>query len=44
MGDEKTIYMGADHAGYNLKNYLKIYLAKAGYNIIDMGSLTKENC
>lgn len=38
MGDEKTIYMGADHAGYNLKNYLKIYLAKAGYNIIDMGS------
>lgn len=38
MDEKKTIYIGSDHAGYNLKNYLKSYLARSGYNVIDMGN------
>lgn len=38
MTDKKTIYIGADHGGYNLKNYLKLYLTKSGYDVIDMGN------
>ncbi len=35
---KKTIYIGSDHAGYTLKNYLRTYLARLGYNVIDMGN------
>ena len=38
MEEEKTIYIGADHAGFNLKNYLKAYLSKKGYDPVDMGN------
>jgi ribose 5-phosphate isomerase B len=38
MNDKKTIYIGADHAGFNLKNYLKTYLEKMGYKPVDMGN------
>ncbi|MCX7992799.1 MAG: ribose 5-phosphate isomerase B [Fimbriimonadales bacterium] len=31
------LYMGADHAGYPLKEYLKNYLAQQGYEILDVG-------
>ncbi|MCX7925718.1 MAG: ribose 5-phosphate isomerase B [Fimbriimonadales bacterium] len=31
------LYMGADHAGYPLKEYLKDYLAQQGYEILDVG-------
>ena len=36
--EEKTIYIGSDHAGFKLKNYIKIYLLKIGYIPIDMGN------
>ena len=32
------IYIAADHAGFKLKNYLKEYLLKNGYNVEDCGA------
>ncbi|PJA47208.1 ribose-5-phosphate isomerase [Candidatus Uhrbacteria bacterium CG_4_9_14_3_um_filter_36_7] len=34
----KTIYIGADHAGYEYKEQLKNFLSKQGYEIIDKGN------
>ena len=34
---EKTILMAADHGGANLKNALKTYLQKKGFNVVDYG-------
>ena len=31
------IYLGSDHAGFKLKEQLKAYLVKKGYNCIDIG-------
>lgn len=36
--EKKTIFIGSDHAGFKLKNYIKIYLSKSGYIPIDMGN------
>jgi len=35
---EKTIYIGSDHAGFRLKEYIRIYLSKTGYGPVDMGN------
>ena len=35
---KSTIYIGADHAGWELKEFLEEYLKKEGFNIIDMGN------
>jgi ribose 5-phosphate isomerase B len=35
---KQTIHLGADHAGFELKEHLKKYLQKKGYNIIDHGA------
>jgi ribose 5-phosphate isomerase B len=32
------VYLGADHAGYELKVHLATYLAKQGYEIVDVGA------
>ena len=32
------IYIGADHAGFRLKEYIKIYLSKTGYTPVDIGN------
>ena len=37
-GEDKSIYIGADHAGFRLKEYIRIYLSKAGYIPVDMGN------
>lgn len=34
----KTIYLGADHGGYELKQTLKDWLAQAGYQTNDLGA------
>ena len=34
----KKIYIGTDHAGYNLKEKLKISLGSLGYNVEDKGA------
>ncbi|MFC2159467.1 RpiB/LacA/LacB family sugar-phosphate isomerase [Actinomycetota bacterium] len=37
-GEDKSIYIGADHAGFRLKEYIKIYLSKTGYVPVDVGN------
>ncbi|HEY3010981.1 MAG TPA: ribose-5-phosphate isomerase [Micromonosporaceae bacterium] len=32
------VYLGADHAGYELKVHLASYLAKQGYEVVDLGA------
>jgi len=36
--EDSFIYIGADHAGFRLKEYIRIYLSKTGYSPIDMGN------
>ncbi|MFH0928351.1 MAG: RpiB/LacA/LacB family sugar-phosphate isomerase [bacterium] len=33
-----TIFLGADHAGFNLKNYLRRFLVDHGYEVVDVGA------
>jgi ribose 5-phosphate isomerase B len=42
MNDKKKIYIGSDHAGFNLKKYLKLYLTKSGYEVSDLGNENYE--
>ncbi len=37
------IFLGSDHAGYELKSYLIQELEKLGYNLIDKGPGTSES-
>ncbi len=41
---EKTIIIGCDHAGLELKNTIIKYLEELGYKINDAGTYTKESC
>ena len=34
----KEVYIGADHAGFELKEHLKVYLKKQGYDVYDEGA------
>lgn len=36
------IYLGADHRGFKLKEYLKIWLKNKGYDVIDVGAETYD--
>ena len=36
------IFLGADHAGYELKNQLREHLAHSGYDVIDLGAKTLD--
>ena len=36
--EDSFIYIGADHAGFRLKEYIKIYLSKTGYTPVDIGN------
>lgn len=38
-----VIYLGADHRGFELKEILKRYLGDAGYEVVDMGNLQKDD-
>ncbi|MFA6515072.1 MAG: RpiB/LacA/LacB family sugar-phosphate isomerase [Candidatus Paceibacterota bacterium] len=37
------IYIGSDHAGYELKEKLKIFLAELSYKVIDKGAFKKNS-
>lgn len=34
----KTVYLGADHAGYHMKESLKVELTDIGYHVEDLGA------
>ena len=40
----KNIILGSDHAGFNLKEYLKKVLIKDGFEVDDVGTHSKERC
>ena len=40
----KKIAMASDHAGFELKENLKQYLAEKGYDILDFGTDSEESC
>lgn len=40
----KKIVMGADHAGYTLKDKIKATLTERGYEIVDVGTFSSESC
>jgi ribose 5-phosphate isomerase B len=42
MDEKKVIYIGSDHAGFNLKKYLKLFLTKSGFEVFDMGNENYE--
>ncbi|KPJ85341.1 hypothetical protein AMJ57_03365 [Parcubacteria bacterium SG8_24] len=35
---KKTVYLGSDHAGFRLKEAIKAYLKKGGYQVVDLGT------
>jgi len=35
---KQTIYIGGDHAGWNMKSALEDYLKEEGYRVVDMGN------
>ena len=37
-----TIYIGADHRGFELKEYLKTVLKNGGYDVVDVGAATYD--
>ena len=40
----KKIIVGADHGGVELKDLVKIYLEKKGYEVVDVGTYTSDSC
>ncbi|MCM8800019.1 MAG: ribose 5-phosphate isomerase B [Candidatus Omnitrophica bacterium] len=40
----KRIVLGSDHAGFKLKERLKIYLLKRGFYVKDVGTFSNESC
>lgn len=39
----RTIVLGADHGGFDLKESLKTFLQKQGYQVIDCGTFSSES-
>lgn len=37
-----TIYLAADHAGFTLKEKIKVFLEGAGYTVADMGAYKED--
>lgn len=40
----KKVYIGADSAGYELKEILKAHLTEGGYTVLDMGCDSAASC
>ena len=41
---KRKIYIGADSAGYDLKEYVKEHLVNLGYSVDDMGTDSTDSC
>lgn len=39
-----NIIIGSDHAGVDLKDFLKTYLEQENYNVLDIGTNSTESC
>jgi len=39
----KTLALGCDHGGYEMKEFLKIKLAESGYSVRDFGTYSTES-
>ncbi|MBE6542689.1 MAG: ribose 5-phosphate isomerase B [Ruminococcaceae bacterium] len=44
MENKKKIVLGADHAGYLLKNFIAEQLKKEGYEVTDVGTNSPDSC
>lgn len=44
LPDINKIAIGGDHTGYDVKEILKKYLASKNFNVIDVGTNSKESC
>lgn len=40
----KTIAIGSDHTGFDIKKILVAYLKEKGYNVLDVGTNNKDSC
>jgi len=40
----KTILIASDHAGFNLKNRLAVFLKKLGFKVLDLGAYSDRRC
>jgi len=40
----KTIAIGSDHTGYEMKQILIPYLKEKGYHVVDVGTNSKDSC
>ena len=43
MGKDKSIIIGSDHAAYELKEKIKIYLTDIGYSVEDAGTTSEAS-
>ena len=43
MADEKKIAVGADHAGFELKEKIKLLLSQLGYDVVDFGTNSMDS-
>jgi len=43
MAQKKFIYIGSDHAGYELKEILKKYLAEKEFKFLDLGAFSTDS-
>ena len=41
---KRTIFIGADSAGFTLKEHLKKHIAELGYDVTDFGTDSEESC
>ena len=42
--EKRKIYIGADSAGYELKEIIKDYITDKGYEVVDCGTDSSESC
>lgn len=42
MSLPKVVHLGADHAGFELKDHLRAWLADRGYDIVDHGTSSRD--
>ncbi len=42
--EKRIIFIGADAAGFHLKEEIKEYIRKKGYEVFDMGCNSEESC